>query len=233
MLWQFGELGYDVGINDPCRVCNKPILWNYQQDANRARLYNITSEIISLRVQNPTFNSDNFTYSLSNITKRINLDHSNFNAVVLGNFGVSTNNINPAFQNTGWWYEYFSGDSLNVSDPNALISLQAGEYRLYTTKKIEVQDIISVGENPLWKDGYLVYPNPSKDFIKIEFNGRGSASSKVSLRDISGRLVFEGVMEEVVGGEYLEIPVAEFKEGMYFLMLERDGQVHHESILVQ
>ena len=233
MLWQFGELGYDVGINDPCRVCNKPIRWNYQQDANRARLYNITSEIISLRVQNPTFNSDNFTYSLANITKRINLDHSDFNAVVLGNFGVSTNNINPAFQNTGWWYEYFSGDSLNVSDPNALISLQAGEYRLYTTKKIEVQDIISVGENPLWKEGYLVYPNPSKDLIKIEFNGRGSASSKVSLRDISGRLVFEGSMEEVVGGEYLEIPVAEFTEGMYFLMLERDGQVHHESILVQ
>ncbi len=233
MLWQFGELGYDVGINDPCRVCNKPIRWNYQQDANRARLYNITSEIISLRVQNPTFNSDNFTYSLANITKRINLDHSDFNAVVLGNFGVSTNNINPAFQNTGWWYEYFSGDSLNVSDPNALISLQAGEYRLYTTKKIEVQDIISAGENPLWKEGYLVYPNPSKDLIKIEFNGRGSASSKVSLRDISGRLVFEGSMEEVVGGEYLEIPVAEFTEGMYFLMLERDGQVHHESILVQ
>jgi len=233
MLWQFGELGYDVGINDPCRVCNKPIRWNYQQDANRARLYNITSEIISLRVQNPTFNSDNFTYSLANITKRINLDHSDFNAVVLGNFGVSTNSINPAFQNTGWWYEYFSGDSLNVSDPNALISLQAGEYRLYTTKKIEVQDIISVGENPLWEEGYLVYPNPSNDLIKIEFNGRGRSSSKVSLRDISGRIVFEGNMEEVLGGEYLEISVTDFKEGMYFLMLERDGQVHHESVLIQ
>ena len=26
MIWMFGELGYDVSINNPCRVCNKPIL---------------------------------------------------------------------------------------------------------------------------------------------------------------------------------------------------------------
>lgn len=232
MLWQFGELGYDIGINDPCRVCNKPILWNYQQDPNRARLYQITSEIINLRVQNPTFNSDNLNFSLSGTTKRINLDHPNFNAVVLGNFGVSTQTINPSFQNTGWWYEYFSGDSLNVSNVTDLISLQAGEYRLYTSQKVAVQ-AISIEENPLLGQGFSVYPNPSADRINIELNGLGKEAAQVKLRDLSGRLMTQAKMEALPFGEYLELDVSSFKKGMYLLSIERDGQLMQERILIQ
>lgn len=232
MLWQFGELGYDIGINDPCRICNKPILWNYQQNSNRARLYGITSELIHLRVQNPTFNSDNFRYSLSNITKRINLDHPDFDAVVLGNFGVSSNDVNPAFQSTGWWYEYFSGDSINVSSVNALINLQAGEYRLYTSKKVEVQGVISVGENPLFKNHLMVYPNPSNSFIRVELLGKGRSSAKLSLRDMSGRLVYSSSMEEHNSGAFLEISAADFDRGIYQLMVERDGQLMHETVVL-
>ena len=44
------------------------------------------------------------------------------NAVVLGNFDVTSDSINPYFQNTGWWYEFFTGDSLNVSDVNEMIT---------------------------------------------------------------------------------------------------------------
>ena len=32
MIWQFGELGYDNSIDDPCRLCEKPILWDYFED---------------------------------------------------------------------------------------------------------------------------------------------------------------------------------------------------------
>lgn len=232
MLWQFGELGYDIGINDPCRVCNKPILWNYQQDPARARLYALSSEMIRLRRQYPTFNSDNITYSLSNITKRINHSHNDFDAVVLGNFGTSTRSINPAFQQTGWWYEYFSGDSLNVSNVNDLISLQAGEYRLYTTKKIEVQNI-SVGENPLLTEGFKVYPNPCHDRITVELNGLGRESAQLSLLDISGRVVYQATLQKSGLGEFLEIPVSDFNEGLYYLQLKRDGEIFNETILIQ
>ncbi|RKY52138.1 MAG: alpha-amylase, partial [Candidatus Neomarinimicrobiota bacterium] len=38
MIWQFGELGYDYSINDPCRVCNKPIRWDYNKGL-RKRIY--------------------------------------------------------------------------------------------------------------------------------------------------------------------------------------------------
>ncbi len=233
MLWQFGELGYDIGINDPCRVCNKPILWNYQQDPNRARLYGITSEIIRLRVQNPTFNSDNFSYSLNGSAKRINLNHNDFDAVVLGNFGMSTQTVNPFFQSTGWWYEYFSGDSLNVSDVNALISLQAGEYRLYTSKKVEVQGTISLGENPLLERGIAVYPNPSNDFVNIEINGRSKQLAIARISDLGGRVILEAELKNHDAGAYLEIDVSAFKKGVYQLSVVRGASVLNETLVIQ
>jgi hypothetical protein len=41
MIWQFGELGYDISIDNPCRICNKPIKWDYLQDARRKNLYKV------------------------------------------------------------------------------------------------------------------------------------------------------------------------------------------------
>ena len=35
MIWQFAELGYDVSIDDPCRLCEKPIRWDYYDDLER------------------------------------------------------------------------------------------------------------------------------------------------------------------------------------------------------
>ena len=39
MIWQFGELGYDVSIDFGGRTSEKPIRWDYQADPDRHRLY--------------------------------------------------------------------------------------------------------------------------------------------------------------------------------------------------
>jgi 1,4-alpha-glucan branching enzyme len=56
MLWQFGEVGYDVSIDDPCRTCRKPIRWEYFQDEDRNKLYRAFAAIIKLRNQYNIFN---------------------------------------------------------------------------------------------------------------------------------------------------------------------------------
>ncbi len=231
MLWQFGELGYDIGINNPCRVCNKPILWNYQSVPGRARLYDISAEIINLRVQNPTFNSDNYSYSLSGTTKRINLDHGDFNATIIGNFGVSSASIVPQFQGTGWWYEHFSGDSLNVSDLSASISLQPGEYRLYTTKKLVVQNPISVSENPLWDHALSVYPNPNRGSFTVELNGKGE--TLVKLFDNQGRILFESEMESLDFASFKRVDIPDLSPGFYWIEVERGKQRLREKVVIQ
>lgn len=233
MLWQFGELGYDIAINDPCRVCNKPILWNYQNNADRARLYNITSEIINLRVQNPTFNTDTYSYALAGTTKRINLDHADFDATIVGNFGVAASNVLPQFQNTGWWYEHFSGDSLNVTDLSATINLQPGEYRLYTTKKLAVQNPIGISEHPLWHQPIAVYPNPSSDKIRVELNGKTAELPVVRLYHNDGRLIKEAQMEQTAWSSYLELDIRALSPGFYWVDVEHNGIRSREKLVKQ
>lgn len=224
MLWQFGELGYDVGINDPCRTCNKPIRWNYLQDPDRKRLYDVTSEILALRNQYPVFNTNSYRYSLNGATKRINLDDANFNATVVGNFDVVTQSVDPNFQNTGWWYEYFSGDSINVTNTNAGISLQPGEYRLYTTKKIQANNSVGVGENPLFQNGMVIYPNPAQDEVFIELNDPQSLTGRVQIVNINGQIVKEAPINDFQLLGMARISLGDLPAGVYLVQVEHGSR---------
>ncbi len=53
---------------------------------------------------------------------------------IIGNFDVTQMALEANFSHTGWWYDYFSGDSISVSDLHEPIALEAGEFRIYTTK---------------------------------------------------------------------------------------------------
>jgi hypothetical protein len=71
--------------------------------------------------------------------------------VVLGNFGITADNLDPAFTQTGTWYDYFSGDSISVSDPNAALSLAPGEWHIFTTTRLSegMPYVVERFENPV------------------------------------------------------------------------------------
>lgn len=227
MIWQFGELGYDVSIEYDCRVCNKPIRWNYFTEVNRRRLYDIFSALIHLRRENEVFKTDDFNWILSGAGKRINLNHPSMNAVVLGNFDVVANDINPAFQNTGWWYEFFTGDSLNVSDVNELIPLEAGEYRIYTTEKLSTPDI-TVGVYSKEEDLYNVrlFPNPAGDFFYVNY---GSTDDKleIEIQDLTGRVVLNKKINN-----YEIVNVGTLKAGIYIINIKSKNRVYTNKLIV-
>ena len=125
MIWQFGELGYDYSIEYNGRVGNKPIRWDYYQDPNRKRVYDLFSLMIGLKKSQETFHTINFTMDVAGMQKRISLYHNSMDIVVLGNFDVTTGSIDPDFNRTGTWYEYFSGDSIEVTNPNSPITLMS------------------------------------------------------------------------------------------------------------
>jgi hypothetical protein len=111
---------------------------------------------------------------------------------ILGNFGVTASTINPQFTQPGIWYEYFSADSLNVINVSDQISLQPGEYRLYTTKKLESPRYILGVENlnqDLKEHFVTVYPNPSSEIFNFEIKSPYPTPASVSIYDISGRMI--------------------------------------------
>jgi glycosidase len=174
MIWQFGELGYDVSIEENGRTGEKPIKWDYYADEDRHQLYLTYKFLNDLRRTQPAFSTTGYSYSLSTPAKRLTLTGETMKVNILGNFGMASSTINPAFPQTGKWYEYFTRDSITVTNPNALFTFKPGEFRLYTTKKLAPTDIVTgiddqVSENEA--QNIAIYPNPFDKETKISFSG--------------------------------------------------------------
>ncbi len=187
MIWQFGELGYDYSINYDCRVCNKPIRWDYYKTGARLRVYQLWSALIQLKLQEPAFSSDDFNLYVSDAAKRIEINHEDMDVRIIGNFDVETLSVNPSFSKSGWWYSYFEGDSINVSDLLAPISLEPGGYRIYTSKRLGKPDITagaSLQEAAV--SSFHVYPNPVSGMLYLEPTPE---KSRLSVISNSGQLV--------------------------------------------
>ncbi|HCW09322.1 MAG TPA: alpha-amylase [Cytophagales bacterium] len=155
MLWEFGEVGYDFSINtctdgtinNNCRLSDKPVHWDYLNDPVRKKLFAVTSSLMNLRNTYPVFQSTFTLQDGSSLVKQIVLKSSpynaaptstdNMNVVVIGNFDVAAQPINTNFPHTGNWFHYFSqGDTLAVAGTPQSITLQPGEFRIYTDVKL-------------------------------------------------------------------------------------------------
>lgn len=138
MLWQFGERGYDVSINDfGGRLSAKPPHWEYMADVNRAHLFNIYAKMIRLKTSNAVFATTSFKYNLNQAVKTIELDGSDGTYVeVIGNFGVVSNTTSIAFAATGTWTDNIDGSAITIASLPYNITLAPGEYHVYSNKPL-------------------------------------------------------------------------------------------------
>jgi hypothetical protein len=234
MIWQFGEVGYDISIDNPCRVCNKPILWNYFSQARRRQLYDVYSAMMNLRKNYATFRSLDFNHSLSGAIKRMKLNDPSMNAVVLTNFSVNNQNAIASFQHVGTWYEYFTGDSIVVTDVNAGINMTPGEYRVYTDVKLDQPQItdapVSLDEIVQDETSLLVYPNPTSEFVKLKFEGKSNSAALIQLIDQTGKVVWNKKTLCLMGENIEEVNVESFPSGIYSVIIQQGN--HYQTALL-
>jgi hypothetical protein len=131
MIWQFGELGYDISINYNGRLGKKPILWEYYDASDRRKLHDIFSEIFALKANNSLFSTSDYSIDFSKNFKYIVLRKDGKTAVAMANFDVFMKTHMVNFGKTGSWTEHFTKQKLTNSAESENITLQAGEYRLY------------------------------------------------------------------------------------------------------
>jgi glycosidase len=137
MIWQFGELGYDISIDQNGRTGDKPILWNYENDANRGHLHNVYAKLIKMKTKNGVFTTTNFNYSLVGAVKTIQLlGTDGTNVEVVGNFDVTNQTVSVNFPSTGTWYDNLSGTSITVNTIPYSMSLAPGEYYVFSNKQL-------------------------------------------------------------------------------------------------
>ncbi|MBS1532400.1 MAG: alpha-amylase [Bacteroidetes bacterium] len=142
MLWQFGERGYDISIDDAGtggRLGDKPPHWEYMQDPNRHHLYQVYSDMIRYKINNAVFNTTNYTYNLGGAYKFIQLlGTDGTNVEIVGNFNVTPMNVTITFPATGTWYDNLNGTSINVTNTSYSTTLQPGEYHVYSNSLLKL-----------------------------------------------------------------------------------------------
>jgi len=231
MIYEFGELGYDYTINrcqdgtisTNCRTDPKPIRWDYFQNAQRNQLYKFYSALINLKKNYSVFNTGTLSWEVSGLYKSMRITDANLKVCVLGNFDIVSGNVTPNFPNSGKWYEYFTGDSIVVSNTSAAINLKPGEYRFYTNMKLQQPDLGNVGISDVHCSNELqlqCYPNPAGDNFTLNFYLPEGGNAKLELLDLSGRPL-KTISDKNFGSGWFTVDVStsDLESGMYLCRL--------------
>jgi len=217
MMWEFEELGYDQELPESgyARVAPKPILWNYFQNPERNRLYRFFSALLTLRHEHEVFRSPDTQVSMrvgqGQFDRRIKLTNPEMNVTIIGNFNVVPLSVEPNFQTVGTWYDFFAGDSMNVTNPNASMQLQPGEFHLFTNKKLPrpdgdlitgVEERVGETAGPTNFTLFQNYPNPFNPETTIRFEVPKTANITLSVYNLLGQRVITLLDKQLQKGRY-------------------------------
>lgn len=237
MIWQFGELGYDFSINHcpngtinpDCRTANKPIRWDYYNMPARRNIFDAFRKLAYLKTNFPLFRDLNPTWDLGTFRKRISYQSPTLSAVIIGNFDVVAQDITPNFPFGGTWWDYMTGQSMNVTNTGMTMNLGPGEYRVYLNQNIvppantyTTPEGVGIAEVTDGKE-ISVYPNPFNNQVTFYGQNIRSNNATIMILDISGRVVFSqtGINLNSPSGATINLP--ELKDGVYIYNIIVDG----------
>lgn len=217
MIWMFGELGYDYSINYNDRVGRKPIRWDYYDEHMRQRLYQVYGALAHLKTRYPVFSTRDYELVVRDTVKRIHLNHPDMNVTILGNFSTWSKKGQGGFQHTGWWYDFWTGDSLFVDNTEAWMDFAPSEYRLYTDIRLDPPDILSglLFEPAYTRAEVRIFPNPAAEQLTLEMPVTHHPKT-IRITDLHGRVV----MEQNGAGRHLThqtLDVSRLERGVYVI----------------
>ena len=241
MLWQFGELGYDVAIDFNGRTGNKPIRWDYFADPNRKRLYTVTSNMMALRTTQPLFRTT--TYDDSELSagyqKVFHLSSTDLNVAIVGNFNVVSETFSANFQKTGKWYDYMTGDSITVTNVAATRAYLPGEYHVYLDKRLTppagyASGRVGTAEFAAEASDFQVYPTPSvSGQFYVGYSLRKGGEVRYDVLNLQGQIVTGSTAKTVAAGSYQESITTALPAGAYMVRLSVNGVTAVQKLIVQ
>ena len=129
-MWQFGELGYDVSIEENGRTGRKPVRWNYFDDANRKALYDAMSKVISWRTDHEEYYGQDevqvHTWQVGDGNmggKVLVMDK----VIVVANFNNAESTTQVNVPNAGQWTNLMTGEEVTLGSTYSC-TLGASDY---------------------------------------------------------------------------------------------------------
>ncbi|AUP80712.1 alpha-amylase family glycosyl hydrolase [Flavivirga eckloniae] len=206
MLWHFADLGmensiwmcsngtinsdYDGNNDGDCKLDTKPQpQWvnNWLANGNRNKIYNDWARLNDLKINEAVFEG-NYNISSGTQTPRISIYTGNENTngselknvIIIANFSVTNQNVNPSFPYSGIWYDLMDNSgSTTIDGSTSSINLSPGEFRIYGNKG----STLSVNRFEESNDLKLL-PNPVKNTFSINQN-----IEALHIYNITGKLI--------------------------------------------
>jgi 1,4-alpha-glucan branching enzyme len=193
MIWQFGELGYDVSIDYNGRTGEKPVRWNYFNEPDRRALYDAFAAFILLKKQPALTQPVTIKSSLAASYKWMKITFDSLSLDLVANFDVTSLNKPLSLPHAGKWFDYMSGDSLSISNIDTVVTLAPGEYHLLLDRKVaKPQSPVRVKKHDARPESTLLvanYPNPFNPVTTIRFELPASSLVSMVIYDAQGRQV--------------------------------------------
>jgi hypothetical protein len=244
MLWQFGELGFDFSINrcengsnnppgteggdGDCRLSIKPPVWDYKEDPDREHLFEQTANFIRLKKKLGVFQNGTATFSSDNLSKQVIIRNKNYtaapvdstqmSAVVAANFDLIEKNTSVSFPHAGTWYDFQTGQPIEVAGAISSYSFMPGSFMLFTN--VRVSNPLITGLQDVSGNEITIYPNPVVDFIATS-----EAFSSLYLVSVTGSKIS---LEKINNNTWDPRSVV---PGLYVAVAERNGLTKRFKII--
>ena len=120
MIWQFGELGYDISIEEGGRTSAKPIHWEYYDDASRKGLYDTYAKLLEFRFSHPSLFASSATFTIeagSGWTQRaLYCTNGGDGFVLVGNFDTKNSDLTAWPPFGGKWRDVFTSNTYDMPE---------------------------------------------------------------------------------------------------------------------
>ena len=177
---------------------------------------------LKLRTENPVFNDGTFSHALNGSVKKITFAHPSMDAMVIANFAVTQQTPYAGFPHAGMWYEYFTGDSIDVTNVNMQIPMTPAEYRVYTSLSLPKPTILStVGYEELAMDDFdcTLYPNPASEEMFIR-SQRDLTQVVLRIIDQGGKEMKSIPLGTMIENDAMKIQLNGIANGTYLVLIE-------------
>lgn len=230
MIWQFGEFGYDEELNND-RLGVKPTKWEYLDDPERNKLFQVYQSLIKLKTRTNYLNKDNFQWSGSGDVKWARYSNDNVKIVMIGNFSKSTKLFEQQILQEGTWYNYLTEKEIEVGSEFSY-NLISGEFMILTSEPIEnyldvtnQEDIVLANESSPLNSYAKVFPNPTQNHVFLETK---QPIYNVFITDLSGKEVSVSVDKN---NSRVEIDLSGLEAGIYFINYQNQNIQRQQKII--
>lgn len=243
MVWQFGETGYDISIDQNGRTGDKPLHWEYYQNADRRHLYDTYRALIALKKSQAAISSPTtYSQSLTGAGKIIATTSGSQTIVAFGNVDVA-NSQTVSFPSTGPWYDYLRGSTTSFYLSSTTLTLPVGTFGVYTRQYVAHPAGLgslraaALSTTPAAEASLLqlsLQPNPAADAATVSYALPAAAAATITLQNLLGQTVRTlPAVQQAAGPQAQLLPLTGLAAGTYLVRLQAGPGLQTARLVVQ